>query len=132
MKFLADMGISPKTVRFLQSLGHDAVHLHDEGLDRLPDSVILQKARDEQRVLLTHDLDFGELIAASKERMPSAIIFRLRNMHPTQVNHYLHQVLSRHQSVLAQGAVLSVSEGQIRIRTWPSGETDRAAVPEGT
>jgi predicted nuclease of predicted toxin-antitoxin system len=119
MKFLADMGISPKTVRYLQSLGHDAVHLHAEGLDRLPDSSILQKARDEQRVLLTHDLDFGELIAASEASTPSIVIFRLRNMRPTQVNRYLHGVLSQHQSVLEQGAVVSVSEGQIRIRTLP-------------
>jgi predicted nuclease of predicted toxin-antitoxin system len=41
MKFLADMGISPKSVTFLQSLGHDAVHLHEQGLDRLEDSTIL-------------------------------------------------------------------------------------------
>ena len=40
MRFLADMGISPKTVGYLQSLGYDAVHLHDEDLDRLPDSAI--------------------------------------------------------------------------------------------
>ncbi len=62
MKFLADMGISPKTVDY---------------------------------------------------------IFRLRNMHPTQVNSYLHGVLSQHPGVLEHGAVVSVSEGQIRIRTLP-------------
>ncbi len=120
MRFLADMGISPKTVGYLQSLGHDAVHLHAEGLDRLPDSDILMKARDERRVLLTHDLDFGELIAASEASTPGVIIFRLRNMHPEKVNRYLHGVLSQHQSVLEQGAVVSVSEGQVRIRTLPT------------
>lgn len=45
MKFLADMGISPQTVAFLQTLGHDAVHLAAQGLDRLPDHEILEKAR---------------------------------------------------------------------------------------
>jgi len=79
MKFLADMGISPKTVAFLQSLGHDALHLHTQGLDRSSDSSILEKARNEQRVLLTHDLDFGELIAAGGTKLPSVVIFRLRN-----------------------------------------------------
>lgn len=57
MRFLADMGISPKTVAFLRGHGHDAVHLHEEGLDRLEDAVILAKAREECRVLLTHDLN---------------------------------------------------------------------------
>jgi hypothetical protein len=37
MRFLADMGISPVTVSFLFDLGHDVMHLHDEGLDELED-----------------------------------------------------------------------------------------------
>ena len=37
VKFLADMGISPQTVDFLQTLGHDAVHFADQGLGRSPD-----------------------------------------------------------------------------------------------
>jgi len=43
MKFLADMGISQKTVSLLNSLSHDAVHLKDQGLHRAFDSVILEK-----------------------------------------------------------------------------------------
>ena len=34
------------------------------------------------RVLLTHDLDFGELVAASGAKLPSIVVFRLANMHP--------------------------------------------------
>ena len=65
MKFLADMGISPRTVEYLSSEGHDAIHLHELGLDTLSDPKILELARGEERVVLTHDLDFGELVAAS-------------------------------------------------------------------
>lgn len=64
MKFLADMGISPRVVEELRQKGHDAVHLAEQGLHRMVDGDILQKARQENRVLLTHDLDFGELLAA--------------------------------------------------------------------
>jgi predicted nuclease of predicted toxin-antitoxin system len=102
MRFLVDMGISPKMVDYLQRLGHDAVHLRAESLDRLPDSDILKKAREERRILLTHDLDFGELIAASQASTRSIVIFRLRNMSPTQVNRYLHGVLSQHQCTRAR------------------------------
>ena len=67
MKFLADMGISPRSAAFLRSLGHDAIHLHEEGLDRLSDASILSKALDRRaRIVLTHDLDFGDLVAASR------------------------------------------------------------------
>jgi predicted nuclease of predicted toxin-antitoxin system len=47
MRFLADMGISPVTVSFLRGIGHNASHLHDEGLDELEDPDIFAKARDE-------------------------------------------------------------------------------------
>ena len=45
MKFLADMGVSPVTVQVLSQQGYDAVHLQEEGLGRLPDAAILEKAR---------------------------------------------------------------------------------------
>jgi predicted nuclease of predicted toxin-antitoxin system len=46
--FLADMGVSPVTVQALRQQGYDAVHLNEQGLERLPDSEILEKARQEQ------------------------------------------------------------------------------------
>lgn len=119
MRFLADMGISPSVVTFLESHGYNAVHLHDQGLDRLQDSAILAKARDEGRIILTHDLDFGELIAASGANLPSIVVFRLRNMHPERVTRYLRAVLTEHQDSLEKGAVVSVTEGQIRVRLLP-------------
>nr|MDJ0745479.1 DUF5615 family PIN-like protein [Xenococcaceae cyanobacterium MO_167.B27] len=60
MKFLADMGISPRTVAKLRNEGYDAVHLVEEGLEKLEDREILIKARDEGRIVLTVDLDFGQ------------------------------------------------------------------------
>jgi len=119
MKFLADMGISPKTVAFLREQGYEAVHLHEEGLDRLEDPAILAKAREEGFILLTHDLDFGELIAASGARLPSVIVFRLRNMRPGNVNRYLQRIIEQHVGVLESGAIISVTEGRIRIRALP-------------
>ena len=122
MRFLADMGISPQTVVFLKGLGHDASHLHEQNLDRMPDSEILGKARRETRVVLAHDLDFGELMAASKARLPSVVIFRLHNMQPERVNHYLQRVIDEYSEELDKGAIISVTEGQIRIRILPVSE----------
>jgi predicted nuclease of predicted toxin-antitoxin system len=119
MKFLADMGISPRTVAFLRSQGHDAVHLHEQGLDRLEDPAILEKARNEGRVLLTHDLDFGDLLAAAGTALPSVVIFRLQNMRPERVNDYLETIISRYAGSLQMGAIASVNERQIRIRHLP-------------
>lgn len=56
MKFLLDMGISSSTAVFLRARGYDAVHLRDEGLQRMSDEKIVEKAFAEGRVILTHDL----------------------------------------------------------------------------
>lgn len=119
MKFLADMGISPDTVLWLRRLGYDAVHLHEQGLERLPDPEILSKAKEEQRVLLTHDLDFGYLLAISRAQLPSVVIFRLADMRPSSVNHHLENVLQRHTGELESGAVVIVTEGRTRVRMLP-------------
>lgn len=119
MRFLADMGISPKTVAFLREQGYQAVHLHEEGLDRQEDPMILAKAREEDCILLTHDLGFGELIAASGARLPSVIVFRLRNMRPENVNRYLQSIIEQHGEDLEKGAIISVTEGRIRARSLP-------------
>ena len=119
MKFLADMGISPDTVAHLSGLGHDAVHLADQGLHRLSDPSILEKARLEGRVVLTNDLGFGELMAASGGRLPSVVTFRLRDMRPANVNRHLDDVLARHALGLLEGAIISVTEWQIRVRRLP-------------
>lgn len=119
MKFLVDMGISPRAVAFLQDSGHDGMHLLDAKLQRASDKVVLEKARSEGRVLLTHDLDFGELMAASQARLPSVVIFRLRDMRSHNVNKHLHQVILRHHDSLERGAVVIVTEARLRVRALP-------------
>ena len=113
------MGISPRVVGELRRKEHDAVHLIEEGLNRLPDNEILQKARQENRVLLTHDLDFGELLAASGGALPSVIIFRLKYMRALNVIQHLFSIISQQREALNEGAILSVTEKKVRVRKLP-------------
>ena len=124
MRFLADMGISPATVGFLRDQGHDAVHLRDRHLQTLPDPQILQLAAEEGRILLTHDLDFSDLLASEPGTLPCVVIFRLRSMQPDNVNRHLKAILSDQASALRQNVVASVTEGRVRIRTLPFGEDE--------
>ncbi len=122
MRFLANMGISPTTVNFLRTLGHEAKHLHEEGLDRLPDEEILTKARDEGAIILTSDLDFGDLAVAGKASLPSVIIFRLQPpMSADKVNRFLSRLILQYADDLEKGALVSVSEKWIRVRHLPLG-----------
>jgi predicted nuclease of predicted toxin-antitoxin system len=69
------------------------VHLRDEGLQRLPNGDICPKGFVEQRIVLTFDLDFGEVLAGSAGQVVSVVLFRL---HDTRTDH----VIERLQTVL--------------------------------
>ena len=115
------MGLSQETVEYLRGLEYDAVHLREQGLQRMEDADILAKARRESRIVLAHDLDFSTLLAASGAALPSVVLFRLQDMRPANVNRHLRAVLEAYREALLQGAVVSVTEGRIRLRLLPIG-----------
>ena len=119
MRFLLDMGISVDVTSVLRDLGHDAVHIHELGPGTLSDTEILQLAIREGRTVIAHDLDFANLLAVSAASLPSVILFRLRNMRPERVTARLRAVITAHAADLEAGAVLSVSQLQIRMRFLP-------------
>jgi predicted nuclease of predicted toxin-antitoxin system len=122
MRFLADMGVSLRVVEWLRACGHDAIHLRDEGLQKLPNGEIFQKAIRERRAVLTFDLDFGEIVAGSGGRSVSVILFRLRNTRADFVVQRLKVVLEQSTEALAQGAVVLVEDGRHRVRRMPIGQ----------
>ncbi|MDD4237793.1 MAG: DUF5615 family PIN-like protein [Desulfotomaculaceae bacterium] len=119
MKFLADMGISNRTVEWLRQKGYDAIHLREEGLQRLSDQDVLLKAQRENRTILTMDLDFGYLVATSERNLPSIIIFRLSDERSEVVNRRLEKVLILCKHDIDAGVIISVNEKSIRARRLP-------------
>jgi len=76
-------------------------------------------ARLEGRILLTHDLDFGELLAASGGVLPSVIIFRLKDMRAENVSRHLFSILDQSAEVLDKGAICNVTERKLRVHALP-------------
>ena len=121
MRFLADMGVSQSVVAWLRSEGHDAIHLREEGLQRLPDPAIFHKGGMENRVIITFDLGFGEIIASSRQTV-SVIVYRLRNARARHQVDRLRAVLGAVADDLERGAVVVIEEGRHRVRRLPVGE----------
>ena len=119
MRFLADMGVSLRVCQWLRNGGHDIVHLRDEKLQRLPNGAIFQKAIAEDRILLTFDLDFGEILAGAGSRAVSVILFRLHNTRTPHVIQRLAVVLDRAAEALETGAVVVVEDARYRVRMLP-------------
>jgi len=119
VKFLLDMGVGLRVADWLRQQGHDAVHLRDEGLIRLPDDQIFAKGISEMRMIVTFDLDFGEIAARSKGPWTSVIVFRLKNTRTPHVIERLAAAISAASEALVTGAVVAVEEGRIRVRELP-------------
>jgi len=119
MRFLADAGISPKTVDFLRRNGHEAVHVRELGMQRAPDPLLIEKARAEDRILLTFDLDFGEILALGVIARPSVVIFRLSDERADSVNQRLEGVLAEQAEALASGVLILIEDARYRTRRLP-------------
>jgi len=118
VRFLADMGVSLRTVTWLREHGHDAVHVREQGLQRASDGQILRTAAEDAR-MLTMDLDFGYLLAVTGGRTPSVIIFRLSDERAEMINSRLQDVLPRCRQALEEGAIVSVGDQTARVRKLP-------------
>ena len=113
------MGIALRIVEWLRKSGHDVVHLREVGLHRLSDREIFQKAISENRIILTFDLDFGEIVALSEGILTSVIIFRLRNTYTPFVLKRLEEMLQNSFEPLTKSSVIIVEETRHRIRELP-------------
>lgn len=107
---------------WLRRQAHDAKHLRDEGLQRSPNGEIFAKAVAENRVVLTFDLDFGEIAALTKGRKASIILFRLHNTRTPHVIDRLARALADCAEALEKGAVVVVEESRHRVRSLPIAE----------
>jgi predicted nuclease of predicted toxin-antitoxin system len=90
-------------------------------LQRLPNGEIFRKAGREQRIVLTFDLDFGEILAGSGSETISVVLFRLHNTRADFVIPRLGQVLNDSSADLLQGAIVVVEDARHRVRKLPVG-----------
>ncbi len=97
------------------------VHLRDEGLQKLPDRLIFSKSLAGNRIILTFDLDFGEIVALSGEKSVSVVLFRLNNATAPFVIARLKVVLPATAEALGEGAIVVVQDGRFRVRRLPMG-----------
>jgi predicted nuclease of predicted toxin-antitoxin system len=100
------MGVSITTVNAIRGLGLDIAHLSEQRLFRMPDDEIAAKARAEDRIAITFDLDFGDIVAASRGVSPSVSLIRTRNQTPAAVS-------------LRSGAFITIEDSGYRLRQLP-------------
>jgi len=124
MKLVLDMNLTPDWVPILTRAGHDAVHWSSVGCARAKDREITAWARDRQRIVFTHDLDFGTILAATGAESPSVIQVRTQDPTPEHCDEMILDTLERYAEALAEGALISVDEIRARVRLLPLKQRD--------
>ncbi len=110
MNFIVDECTGPKVAEWLRGEGHDVLSIFDAdpGLD---DEKILERAFAENRILLTADKDFGDLIFREKQPHHGVVLLRLR--HQSSANHItaLDRLLTNHPGPLEDRFVVVTDSG---------------------
>ena len=119
MKFLLDVGISPRLGSLLEAEGHEFRYLPEHFSNKTPDSDILKIALDAGEVIITHDLDFGKLLAFSGNSLPSVILFRVHNINAKIFHELLSQCWEQIQEPLEVGAFVVIEIESVRVRILP-------------
>lgn len=118
-KFIADIHISPLTVKELQKKGYDIIRVTDKLPATSLDKEIIQLAYQEKAVIITQDLDFSAIIAQSGLNGPSVISLRVANAKPDIITRILITVLPLIEAELREGAIVSIDEKEYRIKKLP-------------
>ena len=116
MRFLVDRCAGRRLAEWLSDRGHDVLEARSLGPDP-GDRALLELAESAERVLITIDTDFGELIYLHD--IPHAGLVRLPDVPAAQRIALMAEVIGQHGRTLEDRAIITIRGGRIRISHSP-------------
>jgi predicted nuclease of predicted toxin-antitoxin system len=114
MRFLTDENVSPKIVEALRSEGYDIFDIKEERLQGMPDQAIVKRARKMKSVIVSEDLDFGNLQRFPLVKHPGAILMHFFDMRPEKVAERLISFIRAVDYKDLVGVVVMLEEDQVK------------------
>jgi predicted nuclease of predicted toxin-antitoxin system len=119
MKILIDMNLSPRWQKFLMEAGVQAAHWSELGAGDASDLDIMAYAAAHDYVVLTHDLDFAAILAATHGKKPSVVQIRAEQLAPDLIGPHIVSALRQLAVELDYGALVTVEPKRTRMRVLP-------------
>jgi predicted nuclease of predicted toxin-antitoxin system len=123
---LIDMNLSPGWVAVSNEAGFASVHWTEIGPVDAPDQVIMRFASENDFVVLTHDLDFGAMLAATHGEKPSVVQIRANDITPAAIGDKVIAALRQLAPDLEAGALSTIDPKRDRVRLLPLLKRDKA------
>jgi len=121
MKLLIDMNLSPRWVSFLAASQIEATHRSSVGSASAPDTQIMAYAREHGQIVLTQDLDFSAILAATRGTKPSVVQIRSEELNPDVIGPQVVSAVRQLEPQLQSGALVSVEPHRTKVRLLPLG-----------
>lgn len=115
LKFLIDVGVGKKVEKWLAENDHDIKCMRDIN-PKADDSEILHLAVTEDRMVITMDKDFGELVYNSGKLHSGVLILRLEDADGNQKVKVIKKILSEHSGRL-RGKFCVFQRERLRIKS---------------
>ncbi len=119
MNVLVDMNLSPQWCGVLKEQGFQCVHWSEVGNPGADDAVLMQWALRNEYIVLTQDLDFGAILAATQANAPSVVQIRTQDVLPSAMKTRLLKILRKYEAELSAGTLIIVDENKSRVRILP-------------
>ncbi|MEM8930226.1 MAG: DUF5615 family PIN-like protein [Acidobacteriota bacterium] len=121
MRFVLDMNLSPEWVEYLEQRGHDVAHWAQVGDPKADDTVVAAWGRGNDAVVVSHDLDFGRILALTHAQGPSVIQFRNQPLLPEDAGEAFIEMIAACDEALERGAIVTFDGEAWRAKILPLG-----------
>jgi predicted nuclease of predicted toxin-antitoxin system len=122
MRFLTDQDVYAMTAQLLQNLGHNVAAAAELGLSRATDATLLRTAKVQERIFVTRDRDFGNLVFV--DQLATGVVYlRMLPSSLAAVHAELERVLERYGQDALLHSFIVVQPGRHRLRRLPEVNT---------
>ena len=119
MKILVDMNLSPKWTDYLIGNGIETLHWSSIGSSDAPDTEIIAYAEIHNFTILTNDLDFGFILAITRNKKPSIVQIRSGILDYDRIGSIVVSAINVLAADIEKGALVTIDTHKTRVSLLP-------------